>query len=144
MLSRVLVTMDGVLHWLIGFINTLYNQLKLTAIADLHNSYHLSVCVFIGALSSTGHRADRIENTSQLSELLCYLATSCSAVHREHRSCCCVFAGTCILSRCPAMDVCVTIYFCNHRMFAKGFGFCYLQSHSSSKCLVRLVCPCRR
>jgi hypothetical protein len=38
-----------------------------------------------------------------------YLATSYSAVHREHNFCWCMFAGTCILSRCPAMDICVTI-----------------------------------
>jgi hypothetical protein len=32
-----------------------------------------------------------------------YLATSCSTGQRKHSSCCCVFAGTRILSRCPAM-----------------------------------------
>jgi hypothetical protein len=41
--------------------------------------------------------------------LLCYLAMSCSTAHTEH-SFYCVFARTCILSRCLAMDICVTIY----------------------------------
>jgi hypothetical protein len=44
-----------------------------------------------------------------LSELLCNLATSCSMAHREHSSYCCVFVGTCILSRCLAMIIFVTI-----------------------------------
>jgi hypothetical protein len=41
--------------------------------------------------------------------LLCYLETRCSTVHREHSSYCCVFAGTCILSRCLAMGTCVEV-----------------------------------
>jgi hypothetical protein len=45
-----------------------------------------------------------------LLELLCYLPASCSMVHREHSSYFCVFAVTCILSRCLAMVVFVTIW----------------------------------
>jgi hypothetical protein len=41
-----------------------------------------------------------------------YLSTSCSTVHRKH-SLCCVFAGTCILSRCPATCVTIFIENCN-------------------------------
>jgi hypothetical protein len=35
-----------------------------------------------------------------VSEVLCNLATSCSIAHRKHNSNCCVFAGTCLSSRC--------------------------------------------
>jgi hypothetical protein len=35
-----------------------------------------------------------------LSEVLRYLATSCSIPHSEHSVHCCVFAGTCLSSRC--------------------------------------------
>jgi hypothetical protein len=55
--------------------------------------------------------------------LLCYLATCCSTVHRKHSSYCCVFVGTCILSRCLAMCICVTIYM---------LSFSYLQQSMSN------------
>jgi hypothetical protein len=50
-----------------------------------------------------------------LSEYLRNLATSCSMAHREHTSYCCVFAGTCILSRCLAM-----ITYCCHALKREG------------------------
>jgi hypothetical protein len=53
-----------------------------------------------------------IENTVFSCRVLCYLATFCSMVHREHISYSCVFAGTCILSRCLAIGRYVTIYIC--------------------------------
>jgi hypothetical protein len=56
--------------------------------------------------------SDPMENTFfSCPVLFSYLATSCSTVQREHSSYYCVFAGTCILSRCLAMGICVTIYF---------------------------------
>jgi hypothetical protein len=45
--------------------------------------------------------------------LLCYLTTR-SRNHRKH-SYCCVFAGTCILSRCLAMGRYVTVFTVLHR-----------------------------
>jgi hypothetical protein len=74
------------------------------------NTFFSCECVFTYPLLSTGRGADHIENTSSLIKLLCYLATSCSMVHREHSSLCCLFAGTCILTRCLAMDICFTIF----------------------------------
>jgi hypothetical protein len=54
--------------------------------------------------------SDTMENTVfSCRVLLCQLVTSCRMVHREHNSYCCVFTGTCILSRCLAMSICVTI-----------------------------------
>jgi hypothetical protein len=56
--------------------------------------------------------SDPMENTVfSCRVLLCYQAASCSTVHREHSSCCFVFAGTCMLSRCLAMVIFVTIFY---------------------------------
>jgi hypothetical protein len=52
---------------------------------------------------------------SPLLPQLCNLATSCSMADREHSSQCCVFAGTCLLSRCLAMNT-----YCCHALKREG------------------------
>jgi hypothetical protein len=63
------------------------------------------------SLATNSLGSDPIEHTIFFCRvLLCFLATRCSLVHRERSSCCCVFVGTCILSRCLAVGRNVTIY----------------------------------
>jgi hypothetical protein len=55
--------------------------------------------------------SDPMENTVfHRRVLLCYLTMSCSTVHREHRSYCCVLAGMCILTRCLTLGICITVF----------------------------------
>jgi hypothetical protein len=57
-------------------------------------------------------RSDPMENTVfSCRVFLCYLTTRCSTVYKEHSSYCCVFAETCILSRCLAIGICVTVFY---------------------------------
>jgi hypothetical protein len=58
-----------------------------------------------------------------------YLTTSCSTVHREHSSYCCVFVGTCILSSCLAVGRYITIN--NHHITNNS---CLLPICKSSDC----------
>jgi hypothetical protein len=60
--SRVLVTIDGVLDWMVGFIDTFYTQLGTTssyrAIADLYTlqftvTHTLAFSVFINRILAT-------------------------------------------------------------------------------------------
>jgi hypothetical protein len=66
---------------------------------------------FCNLVSLATNGLDPVENTVFYGQvLLCYLVTRWSWVHREHSSYYCVFAGTCILSRCLAMGRYVTIW----------------------------------
>jgi hypothetical protein len=56
-----------------------------------------------------GKHVSRVIKNARL--LVRYVATSCRTVRRGHRSYCCVFAGTCTMSRCLATVICVTILF---------------------------------
>jgi hypothetical protein len=64
--------------------------------------------------------------------LLCYLATRCIIVYREHSSYYCVFAGTGILSRCLAMGRYVTIY-----LLYNASNICCHITSCSSPCFLR-------
>jgi hypothetical protein len=65
------------------------------------------------------------KNTSFVVKYCCYLATSCTAVHTGHSSYCCVFARTCILSRCLAMGICATICFSFLYFYSKRISLIY-------------------
>jgi hypothetical protein len=89
----------------------LFNHLGLPT---LRNSTQFSNCnslipLATNRLSLYSLRSDPMESTVfSCRVFLCYLATSCSMIHREHSSYFCVFAGKCILSRCLAMGICIT------------------------------------
>jgi hypothetical protein len=78
----------------------------------LDSQFQFSNVIFLGTnrLSLYSLGSDTVENIVFFCRVLwCYLATRCSMIHREHRSYCCVFAGTYILSRCLAMGRYITI-----------------------------------
>jgi hypothetical protein len=52
---------------------------------------------------------DPMENIVFPCRVLCYPAMSCSTFHKEHSSYFCVFVGMCMLSRCPATVICITL-----------------------------------
>jgi hypothetical protein len=60
----------------------------------------------------------------QLSELLCNLATSCSKAHGEHSSHCCVFAGTCLSSRCLETGCIAPLFYCCVLVLLSNGCFC--------------------
>jgi hypothetical protein len=84
-----------------------YCSLFLQLLNSQFNFSNLILATNTLSLYSLG--SDPIENTVFSCRILCYLATCCSTVHREHSSLCCLFTGIRILSRCLAVGRYVTI-----------------------------------
>jgi hypothetical protein len=73
----------------------------------MENIFLLLGILFTTPLPSTRHGADHIENIFSVVEYCC--VSKQRVVHRKQSSYFCVFAGTCILSRCLAVGPYVII-----------------------------------
>jgi hypothetical protein len=74
-----------------------------------------------------------------LSELLCNLATSCSIAQTKQSSHCCVFAGTCLSSRCLETGCITPLFYCCVRVLLSNGCFCCSTVLARSKIVHNIV-----